>query len=303
MAFEPLSWALSFGLGKAGDKIIKCLTPSELSVRLDATVRDWASSLPSERWAHPAAIFSENDPEPGLAGMALFQQLLDSKLPTVQQWHAALLERWQTISTAPGEHQPFFALSQSEAADHLSRLSERLVTVCRSDEKMYRESMLGLADRVEAWRTALDGAQDGQDAKLHVRDVVAPERWNANYKISFHVFYGGRSVVLIDRLRMQVVSVLPVHQHAVKTPGAPATEYCFSTHLEPLVGNYEMASQGARRFMLSAGRDGRTELLQLDVTAKPGWAYLAKILATQINLEQNESTDIATPDFWLTFEA
>ena len=303
MAFDPVSWVFSYGLGKVGDRIIKYLTPSELSVRLEATVRDWASGLGAERWADPVAIFSENEPEPGPARRLLAQRLTDSKLPAAQEWHDALLERWETVSAVAGERQPFFALTDEEAAHDLRQLAERLATVCRSDEKMYRASMIGLAERMEAWHVALRDREGEPDARLLVRTIDAPERYDASYKIAFHVFYGGSGVVLIERLRINVISVLPVHRYAVKTPGAPAKEYRFAARLEPRAGNYEMSSRGPRRFQLSSGNEGRSELFRLEVEAQQGWAYLAQIVATQVDLQHNKSTDIATPEFWLTFEA
>jgi hypothetical protein len=209
MAFDPITWALGYGLTKAATWALD--KRKELSAKVRHAVKEWATSLPPELLVDPAAIFSEtstkDDEEltssPALK--ALRHTLSESLVPSTEQWSNAIAERRKQVGGAKsGEVQPFFSAVDEVAGPHIAKLAARLHQICQQDQKLFRsstdENIRSLKDQVEELNrqfTAASAAREqlkelqqplmtatigeknrGAAATLGVRDFVYVE-WQA----------------------------------------------------------------------------------------------------------------------------
>jgi hypothetical protein len=293
MPFDIIAWSLGWTLGKIGDSIIRSLTPSELRSRLSNSIESWTNALPAERYVDARAIFASSDVDPGPARRLLFERLIDSNLPTEQEWHLALVERWRTIvrGTSAADLQPFFRLTESEASSELLKLATRLTAVCRGDERMYRNATVGLNHRIHEW-------QIGTPVML-INEIDEPERWNSSYYVHFHLHNGSDSSLLVAKLQAVVDEVAKINRFAAKTPGAATIEHSFTASLVPTVGPTKLVPLGPSRFTL---RPGETEFFNVEIHADGGWDYLVRLSAVATKLHDGTKFDVSTARFWMSFE-
>jgi hypothetical protein len=292
MAFDVVSWALGWGLGKIFEKAIKLLTPSELSTRLTKSIQSWADSLPEESFVDPAAIFVANEPEVGPARRLLFQRLTDSRIPSREEWHKALVERWAAVRERGGDLHAFFHLPETKASDHLSTLAERLETVCLGDEQMFRTATAGLAIRIADWQQT--------SPVMFVSEIREPERYDAAYSISFYFHNASSEPLMVHGLSAEIIGLSSNLTSRTSTPGAPIVEYQFEVLLKPELGSVPLRAIGPRRFNL---KQDETEYFNVRVTAVPGTDYRLRLTANVRELRSNSTSQASTPDFWLRFEA
>lgn len=154
MGFDLLAWVLDAGLTASAAKVGKRLWGKTLSTELVDAIAAWAVRLPAEAQLHPAALFpqpiehEELDARPALA--ALQRQLQQQRVPTVVQWHQALIEHWLRVRGHAGQNaQAFFNLREDDARPLLYDLARALVHVCERDETFFRSAVV---EHLEALR-------------------------------------------------------------------------------------------------------------------------------------------------------
>ncbi len=154
MAFDLLAWVLKSGLSASAAAVKKQLWSKTLSSELGNALEAWAARLSPEASLVPSALFprvvdhEEMADRPAL--MELQQQLLAQRIPTVVQWHQALIEHWLRVRAAAGrEAQPFFLLAEDAARPLLHDLARAMVSVCEREEAFFRPAVI---DHLEALR-------------------------------------------------------------------------------------------------------------------------------------------------------
>jgi len=300
MAFDIIAWALGWGAAKLADGLVKALTPSDLAVRLQATVESWANALPAGYEIDPGAVFRLNDPDAGDARKLLSKRITDGQLPTKDEWFAALMERWTAVDRANGL-QPFFNQPATEASRHLQELAERLSAVCRGDERMFRSAVLRYEEWKHVGRNLSRNEPVQKHAVLFVSDVIEPRNYNRDYVVDFHIHNPTEAELLIGRLRIEIKDIRKINQHRVVTPGALAARSSFTAYLTPndaLVPLVPLNS-AAREFRLSP--NGGTDLFSLTVSGVPGYEYSIKLAANETRLADNGRSSITTPELSLSF--
>jgi hypothetical protein len=297
-----MAWALGWALGKTANGIVKALTPSELSSRLQATIGDWARSLPEDCAVDPEAIFRRNDPQSGKALRLLSSRLTDGRIPAPDEWHDALLERWKSLAGPGDDLQLFFRLPEGDASRHLYDLAERLTTVCSGDEQMYRTAVAGLSERIKGWQDfeglAARKRVLGDHVVLLVNELIEPPNYSEAYEIGFHVHNPSSAEMIIGQLAVEVLEVKSVDRHRIKTPGAPVVEHRFDVFLSPRKDKFHMNPKNVR-FTL---KKDESELFRAFVEAESGFEYLVRFIATETRLRDNRAEVVSTPSLWLTFE-
>jgi hypothetical protein len=135
MPFDPLTWFLGFVFTQTSNKALGALKSNKLSARIERATKEWASELPEgcgvvpEALQHTLSTQSSGDEQ---AREQLARLLESYTIPSVEEWHAALLERWNEVRAQipRSELQPLFKLEPEEASSHLNVLAERLKKVC-----------------------------------------------------------------------------------------------------------------------------------------------------------------------------
>lgn len=159
MAFDPLTWALGFALTNSvkrlGEKVFgRCLDSD-----LEGTTVAWIARLGDDKRLSPAALFPTIIEDEGLdqrpALRALRQELVAHRIPTVVQWHSALIEQWIWVKDNLGSDvQSFFQIAEDEARADLRDLALSIVKVCGQDQALFRGTVLQqigeLLDRTKA---------------------------------------------------------------------------------------------------------------------------------------------------------
>lgn len=163
MEYKVLEWVFST-LGKAA---LRKLFDSDAKDRLDRILSDEVSTWvdetvielrrPDEEDALVPGTFDLGMPSkvdkkkyPALAELG--EHFAGGRLPAVEIWEQALLEKWQDVRTQLPEksgRQPFYNLSEPEAVLHLRRLASRLELRCREDRKLYQVKSLEILDRLD----------------------------------------------------------------------------------------------------------------------------------------------------------
>lgn len=169
MAFDPLSWALSFSLGGAVKHAWKKLRPDEFTRALRAAVAAWHAELPPE-WVHIETMFAiANSSEEATGDRAkLAKELHAERIPSVQVWLAALLEQWREARAAQDDSPwPFFQLSEADVRPHLRRLAVELHAAGGVDLKRLGPELLR--------RTQIQDEAESQQPAQHLDDAhIAP---------------------------------------------------------------------------------------------------------------------------------
>ena len=159
MPFDPISWMLTFALGRGASSVLERLKGTQLPKNLRRTVQDWAkSNQPPVKATVLETIFSpevdETHPERSAARRRLSQTIQAKRVPSLDEVRDALLEPWDEAQAADDlEHlEDFFHLSREDALSQLSELAERLRTVLVQDESLFKgtsvELLEGVVDQV-----------------------------------------------------------------------------------------------------------------------------------------------------------
>lgn len=147
MAFEFLTWVLEAGLSASAKGLTKGLWNKTLNGELNKAISTWASQLPAEAQLHPPSLIPQAVDHEELAMRsalrALQEQLHQRRMPTLVQWHQALIEHWLRIRCHAGaDAQPFFRLSEEAARPRLFELAGALVRVCENEETFFRSTVM-----------------------------------------------------------------------------------------------------------------------------------------------------------------
>lgn len=157
--FDPISWAVSFGLTRATSKLLGAFDDEGLSKGLQEVVQAWALRLP-EQYAdlHPdalcATIFSQPSgvEQCGSSSRHMLRaSIARQEIPSRQCWCDALVERWLEVRTSLGDDaQRFFAEEPEAVAPLLDELAECLHRTCTSDASLFRASAYRLLEDVSS---------------------------------------------------------------------------------------------------------------------------------------------------------
>ncbi|MCH8044674.1 MAG: hypothetical protein IID44_13250 [Planctomycetes bacterium] len=131
MAFELLSWLTGFGLTKLADSF---LSPT-LEKRFLREIRIWVEEHQLD--VAPESLVPQlNDDEVQLYPklVALRKKLAEPNVPTVEEWHAALVERHQVIGETLSEPRGFFTLPLEDASPLIDKLATKLHALCVQDD-------------------------------------------------------------------------------------------------------------------------------------------------------------------------
>ena len=153
MAFDPISWMVSFSLGRVAGRVLQPSKDSHLAKKLRHTLEDWAEkNHPPLRPGTLETIFSpEVDPSPPeqfAARRQLSQTILNKRIPSADAIRDALLQRWDEIrAERPAEDlDEFFRLSRDEATAQFDGLAARIRLVLQEDERLFQVTTVELLE-------------------------------------------------------------------------------------------------------------------------------------------------------------
>ena len=157
MAFDPITWATSFIIGKAANKLSD-LIPSGLGTKLEKDVRYWSDGLPNDLACSPGAMFPDVEDEiflarvDGYKGIMELKAAFDAKrIPTEPIWMGAFIDKWWFVIKTKDERQPFFDPDrESEVKEHLMRLAGTVTTTCAADETLFRITIFKMVEALQA---------------------------------------------------------------------------------------------------------------------------------------------------------
>ena len=152
LAVDPISWAVNFGLTTLAKGTFDVAFKS-LSAKLQSAVREWSNELPADVQFNTEALFDSlrpnNEKSEFPARAALGKEFEASRVPTMDIWLQALLERWQYVRKSTDVHE-FFKQPIDVAITQLRNLAKRLETVCRQNEELFRATSLDLLSDLAA---------------------------------------------------------------------------------------------------------------------------------------------------------
>ncbi len=208
MAFDPISWMVSYSLGRIAGRILQPSKNRQLANQLRQTLEDWAkNNHPPVQAGTLDTIFSldvdESRPERLAARRRLTGTILDKRVPSARGIRAALLERWDEIRDG-SDHEDlveFFQQTREAATAQLEDLAARIQTVLRQDARLFQvtagEHLETIREQVENIRSLMETPSAGRQ---HVEDdspvfTVPYQR---------HTCFKGREDVLADLRRSLV---------------------------------------------------------------------------------------------------
>lgn len=280
---------------KVADSIVRRLCPPELFSRLMRTARSWAAALPNTCELDPRALLTSDDRHVGPAQRRLSKCFIDSRLPTNEDWHRALCERWRALAAQKVELQPFFNLPADQACDHLRDLADRLATVCSSDEKMYRSATAGLPRRILDWRDVANEIATPSSTAPVMRINEIEDYYL--YSIHFHLHNPTCRILLVQNLEIEVRNFFSIPA-LPEGPAAPVVEYSFRGFVRPTRGRVPLEPLGPRRFHL---KPGETEFFHLLLSGESPWSYVLRLVARTMELSDGKKGLLYTPDFCVSF--
>ncbi len=152
MAVDPISWAVNFGLTTLARGTFEVAFKS-LSAKLEGAVRDWSNELPADVQFNTEALFDglrrDYEKSDFPARTAPGKEFEASRIPTMDMWLQALLERWQFVRRG-NNVQEFFKQPIDVAEAQLRTLSKRLETVCAQNEELFRVTTYELISALAA---------------------------------------------------------------------------------------------------------------------------------------------------------
>lgn len=155
MPFDPISWGLGYTLSAATNAGHAALTSDSLEQRLTKEAKKWAAELGKRGLdVEAAALFPKTDgdiPETLPARLSLKTKLEAKRIPSADEWGAALKEQWKEIAEKLGvEAQVFFQVEEQTANAELERLAESLYQACRDDPALFHSTVLATLDELKS---------------------------------------------------------------------------------------------------------------------------------------------------------
>jgi hypothetical protein len=183
MAFEPLSWLLSFALSRGATKGIEYMTLKTLEKDLNKAIQKWYKKLPKgmdfefTSLFHTELLENEGSPEDI---MILANKINDGIIPKRDDWHKALFYLWSLKKKELGKKaNKFFLLDEDAASKHLLTLANDLTRVCKENEMLFQVT---LATQVDEIMTKLDSLANKAD---NFYDKLAAGNQDEKLKQSF----------------------------------------------------------------------------------------------------------------------
>lgn len=131
---------------------------------LTRELEDWRLKLPKELYIQDASSLldlSGDETSEQTQSTRLANELELFELPTVEQWHQALLDQWRRRKADLGrDGAAIFQCKTDEVREPLFELAKRLDAVCRQDEKLFRNTVLTLLQSQSASALRDEGRLD-----------------------------------------------------------------------------------------------------------------------------------------------
>jgi hypothetical protein len=295
---KVITWVLKPIVSSGIAKVLHAFTDEKLSDRLDKAIAEWASNLPPEQKLVPESLFLKPSglPDSQEARRDLAQTLKQSRIPSSEQWHSALMERWNEVrSNVRNEDlQQFYKLDELQASGHLSRLASKLQSICDMDPAYFQATMADLWRSIQANMLAEKALSTG-DLVITVQEIYQVD-YSTNQYLEFAIHNpAGRPLLLTNlSLRVDIEEELP--KPRLISPGAPVEEIELTAFLSP--GEHEVRFFPKRRYFYEPGS---SDFFKGIVSSVGGWKYYVSIEGQQFTLEKNDSKRIVSASFWLTF--
>lgn len=134
------SWLFGYTGGKLADAILSLFKEDAFIGELRTAVKKWADNLPQNaRLSATDALFNRNTaPEEKRALQIIRAQFDSAQIPSLNQWHEALMEQWHFVRKSIKDPQDFFKIPEEEASNHLNNLSKALVIVCEQNDRLFK---------------------------------------------------------------------------------------------------------------------------------------------------------------------
>ena len=155
MPFDPISWALGYGLSSAVNVGRSAIAPNQLRQRLIKVAKNWArDQTDRDLFVDPEALFPySNDGGADTEGSArakLKSSFQHGKVPSIAEWSDAIWERWQEVrKTLVDAAQPFFICDKSVAEEAIAELAAGLHKECVQDSAMFKSTVLSLLESLK----------------------------------------------------------------------------------------------------------------------------------------------------------
>jgi hypothetical protein len=287
------AWLVDYSLTKGADALSAAtFAPRELDTLLTGAIERWASTLPVEHALRPEALFqpAAGGSGEGEAAAHLRERLKNGSVPTAEEWHAALLERWSAVRDASGEDelQPFFRLERQVVEDSLRDLAERLVSAAVQNEKLFRASVSQALRNIET-NTRTDTAAG---VTIALRDVRLPS-YDPAAMIEFVIHNRSTGTLLVSDLSVEVLDCAEIADIRTVTAGAPVQHIELRAHVEPTPGRVELTPQ---QFVYAPGA---TDFFRLRLSATPGWHYHLRLSGKQAVVPDFVESIVYSAEFWL----
>ncbi|WP_351089673.1 hypothetical protein [Shewanella sp. S1-49-MNA-CIBAN-0167] len=183
------SWLFGYAANKIADQIRNVFGGNKLLKELRTTIEAWANELPYDAsLASSEALFPDVLQLDGTSSIpalsVLRNKLQRTTIPERQDWHNALMEQWEQVRGNINLPQPFFTISEAEASQLISQLSDRLVTTCSGQQEYFNNTVVTLLRdmSVRSQGIAPDQLELASESLLH--DIRNRELEQASKKIT-----------------------------------------------------------------------------------------------------------------------
>ncbi|HCG7764270.1 TPA: hypothetical protein NJ458_002980 [Vibrio parahaemolyticus] len=267
------SWLFGYVASHIADQIRSVFGGNKLLRELRKTIDVWANDLPdnaslaaSEALFPQAISLVDTDSTPALN--KLRNKLHKTTIPESQDWHDALIEQWARVRENIDSPQAFFTISENEASNLISELSERLVTTCSVQQEYFNNTVVTLLKDLSTRTQGIDPNQLEPASESILHDIRNRELELARKKIEMLKNLGSLThdctgflaaletklaiinqeelpnkstlVALLRRLprdtySYDLVSSILIHLDSKPNPSAARQFYCDSNHTDPNV--------------------------------------------------------------------
>ncbi|SQH77965.1 protein of unknown function [Shewanella benthica] len=182
------SWLFGYAANQIADQIRNVFGGNKLLKELRKTIEEWANELPYDAsLACSEALFPQplqlDDTSSIPALSVLRNKLQRTTIPERQDWHNALMEQWERVRGNIDSPQPFFTISEDEASQLISLLSEQLVTTCSSQQEYFNNTALTLLRDMSDRSQGIDPDQLELASESLLHDIRNRELEQASKKI------------------------------------------------------------------------------------------------------------------------
>ena len=205
MAFEPISWMVSYSLKRVADRILQTSECKKITKKLRKVVQEWAeNNNPPIPHGTLDTIFctkvDESKREQFKDRSRLSETILsEDPVPSKEVISNALLERWGEIRDVPDRQdlEKFFQLSRDEAAEQFDGLAKKIRKVLQQNDGIFKVATLGRLDEINEKVDHINSRAEASEAEDDSPVFTVPYRR--------HNCFEGRKDILA-KLRETLVS-------------------------------------------------------------------------------------------------